>query len=153
MQPLFAGGQIVNGNRLAKAGEEVSRLQRQMTENEVLLATERYFWQLVSLKEKLITIESAETMLARILSDVKIAVEAGLTTRNDLLRVELEQNRLESGKLKAENGLAILKMAFAQHIGMEPDACSTPKTCCNNPATNIPKRSRRILSNLRNTNR
>ena len=122
MQPVFVGGQIVNGNRLAKAGEEVSRLQRQMTENEVLLATERYFWQLVSLKEKLKTIESAETMLARILSDVKIAVEAGLTTRNDLLRVELEQNRLESGKLKAENGLQILKMAFAQHIGLGTDA-------------------------------
>ena len=121
MQPLFAGGQIVNGNRLAEAGKEVSRLQRQMTENEVLLATERYFRQLVSLKEKLKTIESAETMLARILSDVKIAVEAGLTTRNDLLRVELEQNRLESGKLKLENGLQILKMAFAQHIGLETD--------------------------------
>jgi outer membrane protein TolC len=122
MQPIFVGGQIVNGNRLAKAGEEVSRLQRQMTENEVLLATERYFWQLVSLKEKLKTIESAETMLANILSDVKIAVEAGLTVRNDLLRVELEQNRLESGKLKAENGRAILKMAFAQHIGLETNA-------------------------------
>ena len=122
MQPLFAGGQIVNGNRLARAGEEVSRLQRQMTENEVLLATERYFWQLVALREKLKTITSAETMLARILSDVKIAVEAGLTVRNDLLRVELEQNRLESVRLKAENGLSILKMAFAQHIGMETDA-------------------------------
>jgi outer membrane protein TolC len=36
--------------------------------------------------------------------------------------VELEQNRLESGKLKAENGLAILRMAFAQHIGLETDA-------------------------------
>ncbi|MDR1455024.1 MAG: TolC family protein [Tannerella sp.] len=120
-QPLFAGGQIVNGNRLAGLGAEVSKLQKQMTENEVLLATEHYFWQLVSLKEKMKTIESAETMLARILSDVTVAVEAGLTTRNDLLRIELEQNRLESGRLKAENGMQILKMAFAQHIGLETD--------------------------------
>ncbi|MDR0872451.1 MAG: TolC family protein [Prevotellaceae bacterium] len=122
MQPIFAGGQIINGNRLAKAGVEAGKLQKQMTENEVLLATERYFWQIVSLKEKMKTIEDSETMLNRILSDVKVAVEAGLTTRNDLLRVELEQNRLASGKLKAENGLKILKMALAQHIGMSSDA-------------------------------
>jgi outer membrane protein TolC len=100
---------------------EVSKLQKQMTGNEVLLTTERYFWQLVSLKEKMKTIENSETLLNRILSDVKISVDAGLTTRNDLLRVELEQNKLQSGKLKAENGLQILKTAFAQHIGLEND--------------------------------
>jgi outer membrane protein TolC len=122
MQPIFVGGQIIHGNRLAKVGVEVSKLQKQMTENDVLLATERYFWQLVSLKEKMKTIENSETLLNRISSDVKVAVEAGLTTRNDLLRVELEQNRLASGKLKAENGLQILKKAFAQHISLENDA-------------------------------
>jgi outer membrane protein TolC len=119
MQPIFVGGQIINGNRLAKAGSEVSRLQQQMSENEVLLATERYFWQIVSLKEKMNTIDNSKMMLDRILSDVKVAVDAGLTTRNDLLRVELEQNRLESGRLKVENGLQILKMALAQHIGLD----------------------------------
>lgn len=121
-QPLFAGGQIVNGNRLAKAGVEVRQLQKQMTQNEVLLATERCFWQIVSLKEKMKTIENSETMLNRILSDVKTAVSAGLTTRNDLLRVELEQNKLAAGKLKAENGLAMLKMLLAQHIGVAVDS-------------------------------
>ncbi|MDR1763059.1 MAG: TolC family protein [Dysgonamonadaceae bacterium] len=118
-QPIFVGGQIINGNRLAKAGAEVSRLQKQMSENEVLLATERYFWQIVSLKEKMKTIDNSAVMLDRILSDVKAAVDAGLTTRNDLLRVELEQNRLESGRLKAQNGLQILKMALALHIGLD----------------------------------
>jgi outer membrane protein TolC len=122
MQPIFVGGQIIYGNRLAKVGLEVSKLQKQMTENDVLLATERYFWQLVSLKEKMKTIENSETLLNRISSDVKAAIKAGLTTRNDLLRVELEQNRLASGRLKAENGLQILKKAFAQHIGLDNDA-------------------------------
>jgi hypothetical protein len=35
VQPVFAGGQIINGNKLAKVGEEVSRLQLQLSENEV----------------------------------------------------------------------------------------------------------------------
>jgi Outer membrane protein len=119
MQPIFAGGQIVNGNRLAKAGVEIRQLQKQMTDKEVLLTTEQYFWQIVLLKEKLKTIDNAVVMLDRIFSDVKVSVEAGLTTRNDQLRVELEQNKLASNKLKVENGLRILKTSFALHIGLE----------------------------------
>ncbi|MDR1847235.1 MAG: TolC family protein [Bacteroidales bacterium] len=118
-QPLFAGGQIVNGNRLAQVGVEVSQIQRNISENEVLLNTESYFWTLVSLKEKLKTIDNSSVMLKQIFDDVKIAVEAGLTTNNDLLRVEIEQNTLAGNKLKVENTLNILKMSFAQYIGLD----------------------------------
>ena len=121
MQPLFAGGQIVNGNKLAKAGVEARQLQKQMSDNEVLLTTERFFWQLVALQEKMKTLENSEKMLDHILSDVKVAVETGLTTRNDLTRVELERNRLAGFRLKAENGLQLLKLAFAQHIGVSAE--------------------------------
>lgn len=41
--PIFTGGQIVNGNKLAEVGEEVSRLQYNLSENEVRLTTENYF--------------------------------------------------------------------------------------------------------------
>jgi len=120
-QPIFVGGQIVNGNRLAKAGVEVRQLQKQMTDNEVLLTTEHYFWQLISMQEKIKTIEDSEKMLDRILSDVKVIVEAGLTTRNDLTRMELERNKLAVSRLKTENGLRMLKLTFAQHIGIPAD--------------------------------
>jgi outer membrane protein TolC len=119
-QPVFAGGQIIYGNKLARAGVEAGRLRQQLTVDEVTLETERYFWQLVSMKEKMKTLAEAEAMLQRIHSDVSVSVEAGLITRNDLLRVELEQNRLAAGRLTLENGLQMLKMAFAQHIGLAP---------------------------------
>ena len=44
VQPIFAGGQIINGNKLAKVGEDVSRLQLQLSENEVEKQTEQYYW-------------------------------------------------------------------------------------------------------------
>ena len=56
VQPVFAGGQIINGNKLAKVGEDVSRLQMQLSENEVEKTAEQYFWQLASLQEKMKTI-------------------------------------------------------------------------------------------------
>jgi outer membrane protein TolC len=122
VQPLFAGGQIVNGNRLARMGLEVSRLRQQVTDSEALLITERYFWQLVALKEKTKTVAEAETMLRRMQSDVKAAVDAGVATYNDLMRMELELNRLAASHLSIENGTNILKMAFGQHIGLDPDS-------------------------------
>ena len=41
LQPIFMGGQIVNGNQLAKVGEAVGELQRAQTEREVRLTTEQ----------------------------------------------------------------------------------------------------------------
>jgi outer membrane protein TolC len=121
-QPVFAGGQIVNGNRLAKVGVEVSKLQQQLSDDEVLLQTERYYWQLVAMKEKMKTVENAEAMLARIHNDVNVAFEAGIVTKNDLLRIELEQNKLAGNKLKVANGVQMVKSALGQHIGLLSDA-------------------------------
>ena len=118
VQPVFAGGQIINGNRLAKVGEEVSRLQLQLSENEVEKQTEQYYWQLVTLQEKMKTIETVEALLADICKDVDVAVRAGVTMRNDLLQVQLRQNDTESQKVKLQNGISIVKMLLAQYCGL-----------------------------------
>jgi outer membrane protein TolC len=117
-QPLFAGGQIVNGNRLAKVGEDVAKLQMQLTENEVELTTQQYFWQIISLQEKTKTIDAVEAMLNDIRKDVEVAVRAGLAVRNDLLQVQLRQNEIESQKLKLQNGLSLVKLLLAQYCGL-----------------------------------
>ena len=118
MQTVFAGGQIINGNRLAKVGEEVSRLQLQLSENEVEKTAEQYFWQLASLQEKTKTIAAVEAFLADIHKDVDVAVRAGVALRNDLLQVELRQNDVESQKLKLQNGISIVKLLLGQYCGL-----------------------------------
>ena len=114
--PLFTGGQIVNGNKLAQTGEEVKRLQMNLSEKEVELTVQRYFWQCVVLEEKLKTIVEVEQQLGNILKDVQASVEAGLTTKNDLLQVELKQNETLSGKLQVQNSLALSKEMLAQYM-------------------------------------
>ena len=120
VQPVFAGGQIINGNKLAKVGEDVSRLQLQLSENEVEKQTEQYYWQLVSLQEKMKTIEAVQTLLTDIHKDVDVAVQAGVAMRNDLLQVQLRQNEVESQKLKLQNGISILKQLLGQYCGLCP---------------------------------
>ena len=119
VQPLFAGLQIVNGNKLARLGEEVGRLQLQKTESEVREQTDAYYWQVVSLRDNLSTIEAVERQLEEIHRQVELSVKAGLVTTNDLLRVELRQQEIASNRLKVENGLKVSKMLLAQHIGVD----------------------------------
>ena len=117
VQPVFAGGQIVNGNKLAKVGEDVSRLQMQLSENEVEKTTTQYFWQLVSLQEKMKTIEAIDTLLADIHKDVVMAVRAGVAMHNDLLQVQLRQNDIKSQRLKLQNGINIVRLLLGQYAG------------------------------------
>ena len=118
VQPVFAGGQIINGNKLAKVGEEVSRLQLQLSENEVEKTAEQYFWQLASMQEKMKTIEAVDTLLASIYNDVDMAVKAGLVMPNDLLQVQLRQNDIESQRLKLQNGISIVRLLLSQYCGL-----------------------------------
>lgn len=119
VQPLFAGLKIVSGNKLARLGEEVAQLQLQKTAAEVRERTDTYFWQVVSLRDNLSTIEAVERQLAEIHRQVALSVEAGLVTTNDLLRVELRRQEVASERLKVENGLKVSKMLLAQHIGAD----------------------------------
>ena len=118
VQPVFAGGQIINGNKLAKVGEDVSRLQLQLSENEVEKTAEQYFWQLASLQEKMKTVEAVDTLLAGIHKDVDVAVRAGLAMRNDLLQVQLRQNDIQSQRLKLQNGISIVRLLLSQYCGL-----------------------------------
>lgn len=128
MQPVFAGGQIVNGNKLARVGEEASKLQRGLAENEVRLNAETYYWQIVALKEKLITIGNLERQIAQVHSDAQAAVDAGVRNRNDLLQVELRQGEIRTARLQAENGLAIMRDLLAQYIGRPHDSIDVVAT-------------------------
>lgn len=120
-QPIFAGGQIVNGNRLAALGVEVSKVQREQSENEVRLTVEQYYWQVVTLQEKLNTLRIVERQLESINRDVEAAVNAGVTTRNDLLQVQLRRNDMTSTRINLENNLSICRMMLAQYIGVNTD--------------------------------
>lgn len=114
--PLFAGGQIVNANRLADVNVEVSRLLRRQSENEVRLTVEQYFWQVVTLKEKLRTISMLQSQLEQIRRDVEAAVTAGVTDRNDRLQVELRNNEMRSRHISVSNTLDVSLHLLAQYM-------------------------------------
>ncbi|MCD8306283.1 MAG: TolC family protein [Prevotella sp.] len=119
VQPVFAGGQIINGNKKARLGVDVSKLQHEQSKDEVRLTTERYYWNVVMLENKLVTIDALDSMLSRLLTDVTLAVKVGVKMQNDLLQVQLKQNEVAADRLKAENMLATSRALLAQYIGAD----------------------------------
>ena len=118
IQPVFMGGQIINGNKLAKAGVEASEIQLEASEDQVELSTEQYYWQVVSLKEKLLTLNAIHQMLVELEKDVNNRVRVGAVNRNDLLQVQLRKGEVESSQLEVEQSLSTLSQLLAQHVGI-----------------------------------
>ncbi len=121
-QPVFTGGRIYNGNRLARTGYEISTEKKLLTEKEVLAKTEELYWNIIALNEKLVTVDSYRKLLDNLNRDVSNTYEAGLTQKTDLLKVQLKQNELEGNRLKLINGITLSKKALCQHIGIQYDS-------------------------------
>lgn len=119
IQPIFMGGQIVNGNKLAKVGVQAAELQKELAVNQQLLQVEANYWLVKSLQEKQKTLQQALTFLDTLYRDVQTARAAGLVTQNDLLKVSLKQNELKSNSLKVDNGVKLATMALCQFIGVQ----------------------------------
>ena len=117
IQPVFMGGQIINGNKLAKVGVQASELQLEASEDQVELTTEQYYWQMVSLKEKQQTLKAVLDMLTQLEKDVTNMVRVGAVNRNDLLQVQLRKGEIETAQLELDNGLATVSQLLAQHVG------------------------------------
>ena len=117
VQPVFMGGQIINANKLANVGIKANEIQLEASEDEVELTTEQYYWQVVSLKEKLLTLGSVHDMLVELEKDVSNMVRVGVVNRNDLLQVQLRKGEVESATFEVENGLNTVIQLLAQHVG------------------------------------
>lgn len=140
VQPVFMGGQIINGNKLAKVGLEASQIQMEQSEDVVEMTTEQYYWQIVSYSSKLSTLHSIHKMLMELEKDVTVMVRVGVVNRNDLLQVQLRKAEIESSSLEVENALTTLRQLLAQYIGKADENVNVviPDGFLCNDSTTIP---------------
>ena len=117
MQPLYAGGRIVTGNKLAAVGVKASELKHEVNLREKREEIEKMYWEIVALEEKRSTIKHLEELLDVLYKDVTSAIDAGVITESDLLLVKMKQNELKSGKIQLEGGIRLLKMNLFNTIG------------------------------------
>ncbi|MGN0194964.1 MAG: TolC family protein [Candidatus Cryptobacteroides sp.] len=118
-QPVFAGGRIVNGNRLAALGVEAAQVKRDLARKETSASVEQKYWNVVSLQEKMKTLDAAISMVESIRRDAVNAFNAGLVLDLDTLKAGRELNNLHLQKNKLSSGTRIAKMDLFNAIGYE----------------------------------
>jgi outer membrane protein len=128
VQPIFAGGRILNGNKLVALGEDVSEYKSSLSRNEVLLKAEEQYWLIVSLRDKLSTIRAYEELLDRLAIQVEDAFASGMTMKSEVLKVKLKRSDVLLNKTKLENGKKLATMALCQYIGIPYDSTLTLET-------------------------
>ena len=133
VQPIFTGGRIIYGNKLASLGVEVSEFKEKLTKDEIILKTEEQYWQIVSLAEKQKTVQKYEDLLNRLLLQVNDAYNSGIVMKNDVLKVKLKLSEILLNKSKLDNGRKLATMAFCQQIGIPYDSTLVLKEELNIP--------------------
>lgn len=118
VQPLYAGGRIENGNRLASLGVDVAADAAVMARRDALALTDEKYWRLIELTEKDRTLRAYETLLLALEAQARDAVEAGMITRNDLLKVSVKRKKADIDRLRIESGLRLSARDLRRHVGL-----------------------------------
>ncbi|MBP5611863.1 MAG: TolC family protein, partial [Bacteroidales bacterium] len=91
-QPLYMGGKVQTAYRMASTGVRLAELSRRLQRDEVILESDKAYYQCVEARAMLASLQQYGAMLDELARVVSNAVEAGMAQRKDLLSVQVRQN-------------------------------------------------------------
>ncbi|HZK07298.1 MAG TPA: TolC family protein [Bacteroidales bacterium] len=118
-QPIYTGGKIAAGNRMASIGENMAGKNRMLQQAELIYATDQAYYQYLSVKEKVKLAEDYKKLLEELATVVEGSYDIGMVSRNELLKVQVKYNEAALQAQKAKTGLALSQMALCRIIGVD----------------------------------
>ena len=126
MQPLYAGGRIIAGNKLARIGRECAEENRRKTRMEVIADADNAYWTYIAVEKKVQMLGSYRTQMDTICRQAEVALAAGMGVENDLLRIQTKQSEIRYQLQKARNGLDLCRLALCNVLGQPLDTEIVP---------------------------
>lgn len=120
VQPIYAGGKITAGNKLARIGRDVAGEQRRMCRMDVIADADNAYWTYIAVLDKVRLLEDYKNMVDTLYSQTEVAVEAGMAMGNDLLRIGSKRSEIIYQMQKAANGAELCRMSLCNIIGADP---------------------------------
>ena len=121
IQPLFLGGKIISGYKMASLAERLQGELRQTAETEVETKLDETYWQVVSLRSKERLLEQLVRLLEQTVKDVDASIDAGVATKADGLSVRTKLSEAEVKRSQVVNGLELSRMLLADLCGLSED--------------------------------
>lgn len=120
-QPIYAGGKIVAANRLADVSLRIAREQRRKTRMDVLADADNAYWSYVAVLAKVRMVQAYLAQIDTVYAQTQVALEAGMLTQNDLLRIDARRSQVTYQLQQATSGADLCRMALCRTIGVELD--------------------------------
>lgn len=117
--PLYVGGKITTGNKLAKVGEEVQKINQEKTRQEVIYAADKAYFTYLAVKSKVTMLEAYMQQMDSLVAQVNLSVGVDMATNSDLLRIQAKRSEVEYNLIKAKNGMELCRMALCAALGLE----------------------------------
>ena len=117
-QPVFMGGKIISGYRMAALGTEMARLNSELKAEEVTVSVDEAYWLYVKTCKLLETAESLDSTVSEVYRFVEDAIDVGMATSTDLVKVEVQRNNAALALAKARNGKRLSMMNLCHILGL-----------------------------------
>ena len=121
-QPVYAGGKIVNANKMAKTGVAISEENKRLTRINTLVEVEQTYWMYVSVAEKVKLLTQYTQLLDSLHQQVSSFFELKMATAQDLHKVRTRRSNVTYELQRAESGRELTRMSLCHLIGLELDA-------------------------------
>ena len=125
-QPLYAGGRIVSGNRLAKIGQESQRENRRKTRMQVIADADNAYWSYIAVTWKVRMLDAYKAQMDTLFRQVETSLAVGMATDNDLLRIRTKRSDIHYQWQKAKNGANLCRLALCNVLGCPLETQITP---------------------------
>lgn len=133
-QPVYAGGKIIAANKMAAAGQSISREMLRAARMDVIADAEKSYWTYVAVLSKVDMMESYLAMMDSVYEMTQVAVSSGMASRQALLRVDTRRSEILYRLRQAQAGADICRMALCRVIGVADTVNISPTE---SPATTI----------------
>ncbi len=152
-QPIYAGGKIRENYKIKKNLNKISKSKLKSTKSDLFYKIDKYFWQIVSLSEKIDLAHKYLDLIEAHIADINNYIDEGILTKNSLLKANIKKQEAELMLIKATNGLSLTKMALNQLLGRKIDDLFIPKYSLNISSSRKETTNRDSLQYLAQKNR
>ena len=117
-QPIFAGGRIITGNKMAQTGVEMAEENLKLKKSETVVDAQKMYWLYVSVREKVKLVKSYQSLLEELEKLLTNVVDVEMINRNELLKLQVQANTVKLQTKQAQAGLELSRMALCQMVGV-----------------------------------
>jgi len=119
--PLYSGGAIINGIKIAELKKKESLLYLKSIQNAVIRSVRKAYFGLLLAKKKLKVVDQAINSAKANLSLVEARYGGGFSVKSDLLRAKVRLSGLEQKRFKMQGCIKIARARLNAAMGFSPD--------------------------------